>query len=73
MQVTLLSKLNILAFRQFFRCWAFYIIRQEESGYKNGFNTLHTPQVGQSALQINEAATGFVVTSVDKQNLLRTQ
>lgn len=69
MKVTLLSKLNILAFRQFFRCWAFYIIRQEESGYKNGFNTLHTPQVGQSALQINEVATGYMVTSVDKHRI----
>lgn len=64
------SKTNILAFRQFSSdAEHFIIIRQEESGYKTGFNTVHTLQVGQSTLQINEVDIGHVVTSVDKHRI----
>lgn len=47
----------------------FLIIRQEDLGYKSCFNIVHSLQVGQNALQINEVDIGCVVTSVGKHRI----
>lgn len=65
-----LSKAKIVGFRPFSSdVERFIIIRQEDLGYRSCFNIIHSLQVGQNALQINEVDIGCVVTLVGKHRI----
>lgn len=70
-----LSKTNTVTFRQFSSdSEQFIIMRQKEFGYKSCFNTVHSLQVSQSALQIDEGRYWLGNDcSRQTQNLLSTQ